>query len=150
MEFRTGFTHMEWFRKADGEVVFGEIAARPAGVRLVDAMNYASDVDLYAGWAEAVCHDRFSQPIDRSYNSGMVAKRAHGSGRIFRVDGLERLISDIGPHIAEMHIPAHGTLVGDWRRAAPAEGWIIVRHPDLQTTYELVDHVLRELQFYAG
>ena len=26
--FRTGFTHMEWFRKPSGEAVFGEIAAR--------------------------------------------------------------------------------------------------------------------------
>ncbi len=29
--FRSGFTHMEWYRKADGEVVFGEIGARPPG-----------------------------------------------------------------------------------------------------------------------
>ena len=27
LNFQTGFTHMEWFRKPDGEVVFGEIAA---------------------------------------------------------------------------------------------------------------------------
>src|SRR5690606_30075649 len=27
--FRTGFTHMEWYRTASGEAVFGEIAARP-------------------------------------------------------------------------------------------------------------------------
>jgi len=25
-----GFTHMEWFRKPSGEVVFGEIGCRPA------------------------------------------------------------------------------------------------------------------------
>ena len=29
----TGFTHMEWFLKADGEAVFGEIGARPPGAR---------------------------------------------------------------------------------------------------------------------
>lgn|GEM_PF-2581479 len=29
--FRTGFTHMEWFLKPDGEAVFGEIGARPPG-----------------------------------------------------------------------------------------------------------------------
>ena len=29
--FETGFTHLEWYRKEDGEVVFGEIAARPPG-----------------------------------------------------------------------------------------------------------------------
>ena len=30
--FTAGFTHMEWYRKADGEVVFGEIGARPPGL----------------------------------------------------------------------------------------------------------------------
>ncbi|NNF52406.1 MAG: ATP-grasp domain-containing protein, partial [Gammaproteobacteria bacterium] len=36
MGFETGFTHMEWYRKADGEVVFGEIGARPPGAHQVD------------------------------------------------------------------------------------------------------------------
>ena len=39
--FRDGFTHMEWFRRDNGEVVFGEIGARPAGARTVDVMNFA-------------------------------------------------------------------------------------------------------------
>ena len=34
--FESGFTHMEWYRKADGEVVFGEIGARPPGAHQVD------------------------------------------------------------------------------------------------------------------
>src|SRR5262249_9591826 len=69
--FRDGFTHMEWYRKADGEVVFGEIGARPPGGRMVDAMNYATDADLFAGWAEAVTHGRISQPVARRYNAGI-------------------------------------------------------------------------------
>ena len=46
--FQSGFTHMEWYRKSDGEVVFGEIGARPPGARTVDVMNYSCDTDLYA------------------------------------------------------------------------------------------------------
>jgi len=61
--FRDGFTHMEWYRKADGQVVFGEIGARPPGGRMVDLMNYATDADLFSAWAEAVTHGRISQPI---------------------------------------------------------------------------------------
>jgi biotin carboxylase len=30
-----GFTHIEWFRKANGEVVFSEIGCRPGGAHLV-------------------------------------------------------------------------------------------------------------------
>ncbi len=79
--FRDGFTHMEWYRKADGEVVFGEIGARPPGGRTVDVMNYATDDDLFAGWAAAVVHGGFSQPV-RHYNAASIFKRARGIGRI--------------------------------------------------------------------
>ena len=51
---RDGLSHMEWFRKADGEAVFGEIACRAAGARTTEIMNYASDIDVWTGWAEAV------------------------------------------------------------------------------------------------
>src|SRR5215467_2406529 len=70
--FRDGFTHMEWYRKADGEVVFGEIAARPPGGRLVDVMNYATDADLYRAWAEAVTHGRITEPAERRYNAASI------------------------------------------------------------------------------
>src|SRR3954471_20803448 len=79
--FQTGFTHLEWYRKENGEVVFGEIAARPPGVRVVDMMNFNTDGDLYVGWAEAVVNGRMPELTHR-YNVGMVSKRAHGSGRL--------------------------------------------------------------------
>ena len=76
--FRDGFTHMEWYRKADGEVVFGEIGARPPGARTVDVMNYATDTDLFSAWAQAVTQGRIDQPVERRYNAGSVFKRAAG------------------------------------------------------------------------
>ena len=51
----TGFTHMEWYRKANGEIVFGEVGCRPGGAHLVDQMNYTSDIDLFREWARSVC-----------------------------------------------------------------------------------------------
>jgi hypothetical protein len=148
--FRTGFSHMEWYRRGDGEVVFGEIGARPPGANLVSAMNYASDVDLFAGWAEAVCRGAFSQPVERRYNAAIVCKRAQGSGHIRRVEGLERLLAELGPSVAALHLQPTGAPVGDWRRAAVSDGWMIVRHPDLQTTFSLADRVAREFQIYAA
>jgi formate-dependent phosphoribosylglycinamide formyltransferase (GAR transformylase) len=147
--FRTGFTHMEWYRKADGEVVFGEIGARPPGGHLVDAMNHACEADLFAGWAEAVCLGRFSQRVRRSYNAGVVSKRAQGAGRVRSVEGLH-VLSELGPALAAAHINPIGSPVGDWKRAAVSDGWVIVRHPDFGRTLELVDRVARELQIYAG
>src|SRR6202030_901120 len=80
--FRDGFTHMEWYRKADGEVVFGEIGARPPGARTVDVMNYATDADLFTAGTHAVPHGQISQPVERRYNAASIFKRASGLGRI--------------------------------------------------------------------
>ena len=68
--FTDGFTHMEWYRKADGEVVFGEIGARPPGARTVDVMNYATDADLFSGWAHAVTHGSIPYPVERQLQRG--------------------------------------------------------------------------------
>ena len=84
----TGFTHMEWFRTASGEAVFGEIGARAPGGRLTHGMNYAAEVDLFTGWAEAVCTERFSQDGTKKHNAALVFKRASGGGdRITRIEG---------------------------------------------------------------
>ena len=113
---------MEWYRKADGEVVFGEIGARPPGARVVDLMNYATDGDLYVGWAEAVVHGRM-QPLERRYNVGSIFKRAQGVGRITHVDGLDRLLAEYGDAVvahrpaARRGAPARLALHGDRRRA---------------------------------
>jgi formate-dependent phosphoribosylglycinamide formyltransferase (GAR transformylase) len=148
--FRTGFAHMEWYRRPGGEVVFGEIGARPPGARLVDAMNYACDVDLFTGWAEAVVHGRLSQPIHRRYNAAIVCKRAQGQGRIRAVEGLDRLLADLGPAVAAVNVLPFGTPRGDWRQSAVADGYVIVRHPELQATLDMAERVARELRIFAS
>ncbi|HKQ60842.1 MAG TPA: ATP-grasp domain-containing protein [Candidatus Polarisedimenticolaceae bacterium] len=148
--FRTGFTHMEWYRRHDGEVVFGEIGARPPGARLVHAMNFASDIDLFRGWAEAVCHERFSQPVVRRYNAAVVFKRARGQGRIQRYEGLERLRAELGPWLVAVELQPIGSPRQDWRSSSVSDGWLVVRHPDLQTCFRLAERVGSELQLYAG
>ncbi|ANM30266.1 hypothetical protein ABI59_12760 [Acidobacteria bacterium Mor1] len=148
--FRDGFTHMEWFRKADGEVVFGEIAARPAGANLVDAMNFASEVDLFRGWAEAVTHGRWTQPFERKYNAAVVGKRAAGNGRIRAIRGLEKTLRELGPAIAAVRMPAIGAPAGNWRRGSPSDGFVFVRHPDFETCVELADRVARDIEILAG
>jgi formate-dependent phosphoribosylglycinamide formyltransferase (GAR transformylase) len=148
--FQTGFSHMEWYRKADGEVVFGEIGGRPPGARLVDVMNFASDIDVYRGWAEAVCHGQFGQTVERRYNAAIVCKRAQGQGIIRHVEGLDRLRADLGPWIAAVEILAPGTPRRDWRTTAVSDGYMIVRHPDLQATLKMAERVARELRIYAG
>jgi biotin carboxylase len=148
--FRTGFTHMEWYLKSDGEVVFGEIAARPPGARSVDVMNFASDLDLFTGWAEAVVHGRFTQPVERRYNAAIVFKRAQGEGRIRHVEGLERILTHFGEHVVCVDLLGPGEHRRNWLQTLLSDGHVIVRHPDLRRLLELADAVGTDLQLYAA
>ena len=147
--FRTGFTHMEWFLK-DGEAVFGEIGARPPGARSVDIMNYAADIDVYTGWAEAVCHGRFSQDVERKYNAAVIFKRAQGQGRIRRIEGLESLLRELGPAVACVDLLPVGAPRRNWRATLISDGYLIVRHENLETAMAMADKVGTDLQIYAG
>lgn len=148
--FRDGFTHMEWYRTASGEVVFGEIGCRPPGARTVDLMNFATDDDLFLRWAEAVVHGALSGPIARPYNAAHVFKRARGSGHITAVEGLERLWADFGEHIAAVDLLPVGAHRRDWRQTLLSDGMVVVRHPELERTIEMADRVAAELQMYAA
>ncbi len=147
--FRSGFTHMEWFLTAGGEAVFGEIAARPPGARSVELMNYACDLDVYRGWAEAVCHRRFTQPIERRYNVAVIFKRAQGSGRIRRIEGLERFLARFGEHVNVVDLLPPGTPRRDWLQTLLSDGCCILRHSDLARTLEMADRFGTDVQLYA-
>jgi ATP-grasp domain len=147
--FWAGFTHMEWYRKADGEVVFGEIGARPPGARVVDLMNYATDGDVYVGWAEAVVHGRMQQ-LEKHYNVGSIFKRAHGAGRITHVEGLDQLLADYGNAVALVDLLPVGAPRRDWRSSVIGDGMIIVRHPEFQRVVEMTDRFAADVQMYAS
>jgi hypothetical protein len=148
--FRDGFTHMEWFLKADGEAVFGEIGARPPGARSTEIMNYSCDFDSWAAWAEAVVHGRISQDTDKRYNAAMIFKRARGEGRIQRIEGLERLLAEFGEHIVSVDLLPVGTPRRNWKQTLTSDGWIMLRHPSLAATVEMADRVATDLRMIAG
>ena len=148
--FRDGFTHMEWYRKSDGEAVFGEIAARPPGANTVDLMNFANDFDIYSGWAEAVTHGTFGQSITRRFNAGSIFKRAQGQGRIQRIEGLEGLMAEYGEHICIVDLLPIGAVRRNWKQMLKGDGMLIARHPDFSTTCEILDQIGTRLQMYAG
>jgi hypothetical protein len=148
--FRTGFTHMEWYRTASGEAVFGEIAARPPGARVVDLMNYACDADLYAGWAEAVLHGRLSTPLTRKYNAGSIFKRAKGTGRITHVEGLDALRAAYRDDVVLVDLLPVGAERRDWRASVVGDGWVVVRHRALGRVIEMTERFASDLHLYAG
>jgi hypothetical protein len=129
--------------------VFGEIGARPPGARVVDLMNYATDGDLYAGWAEAVVHGRM-RPVERRYNAGSIFKRAHGAGRITHVEGLDRLLADYGDRVVAMELLPVGAPRRDWRASVIGDGLVVVRHPEFEQVVQMTDRFAADLHMYAG
>jgi hypothetical protein len=147
--FRSGFTHMEWYRKYDGEVVFGEIGARPPGARVVDLMNYATDGDTYVGWAQAVVHGRMD-PLELRYNAGGVFKRARGTGRITHSEGLDALLDRYADNVVMLDLLPVGSPRRDWRSTVTGDGMVVVRDHELQKVIEMTEAFARDFQLYAG
>ena len=147
--FETGFTHMEWYLKPDGEVVFGEIGARPPGVRVVDQMNFNTDGDVYVGWAEAVVHGRMRE-LEHRHNVGMICKRAHGAGRITAVQGMDGLLQQYGDDVVLVDLLPIGAPRRDWRATTIGDGIVIVRHHELQRVIEMTERFASDLTLYAA
>ncbi len=144
-----GFTHMEWFRKPSGEVVFGEIGCRPAGAHLVDQMNYTCDIDLFREWARAVCWGTFEAPTRRKYNAAIIFKRAKGQGRISRITGLTEFLRRHGEHVVESKLLPIGARRRNWKHTLVSDGYILLRHPDWATACELANLVATDVTLYA-
>jgi biotin carboxylase len=144
-----GFTHMEWFKKADGEVVFGEIGCRPGGAGLVDQMNYTSDIDLFREWGRVMCFGEFAAQATRKYNAAIIFKRALGQGRISRITGLGDFMRRYGEHVVEERLLRPGTPRRNWRQTLLSDGHILLRHPDWDTTYAMAMEAATEIKLYA-
>ncbi len=133
-----------------GEAIFGEIACRPPGAQTVETMNYCCDIDTFTGWAEATCHGKLSQVIERRYNTAVIFKRAQGEGRIERIEGMGGLMSRFGEHIVHVDLLPVGSHRRNWKQTLLSDGFVFVRHPDLQTTFDIADAVGTDLQMFAA
>jgi len=145
-----GMTHMEWFRKSNGEVVFGEVACRPGGACVVDLMNYTSDIDLFREWARVVTVRRFEASTERKYNVGIIFKRAQGQGRISGIAGLSEYYDQYRAHIVEDTLLRPGTPRRDWMATLLSDGYLVVRHPDWAEARRMAFEAATDIQLYAS
>ena len=143
----TGFTHMEWFRRDDGSLAIGEIAARPPGANIVRMNSFAHDTDMYRAWARAVVDEAFDGPFDRKYSVGCAFLRGVGRGRVLKVTGVERAQELVGPHVVEARLPQPGSPRSD---SYEGDGHVIVRHPDVEVVKAAMTTVIETIQIEYG
>ena len=146
----SGFTHMEWYRKANGEVVFGEIGCRPGGARLVDQMNCTGNVDLYVAWARAVCGLPVKVSQDRPYHCGIVFKRALGKGEIQRVVGLEEFKARHARWLLDETLLRPGQSRRDWLQTLVSDGYVLFRHPEFEGARAIARDFQENVQLIAS
>jgi biotin carboxylase len=143
----TGFTHMEWFRRDDGSLAIGEIAARPPGANIVRMTGLAHDTDMYRAWARAVVDDKFDGPYARRYAVGCAYLRGVGRGRVLRVTGVDRTQELVGRHVVEARLPEPGAPRSD---SYEGDGHVIVRHPDTEVVTAAMKTIIETIQVQYG
>ncbi len=139
----TGMTHMEWFRRDDGSIAIGEIAARPPGANIVRMNSYAHDTDMYRAWARATVDNAFDGPYKRKYAVGCAFLRGPGRGRVTGVRGIERANQLVGRHVVESKIPSQGTPKSD---SYEGDGYVIVRDPDTEVVKMAMNQIIETIQ----
>jgi hypothetical protein len=123
---QTGLTHMEWFRRPNGDIAISEVAARPPGAQFTSLLSYAHDIDMYSAWARLEIFGEFPPP-DRRYAVGAAYLRGQGTGSVARIHGLDTLQRELGDLVVEAHLPAEGQPASG---TYEGEGHVILRHPE--------------------
>ncbi|HVV87357.1 MAG TPA: ATP-grasp domain-containing protein [Kofleriaceae bacterium] len=139
----TGFTHMEWFRRDDGSIAIGEIAARPPGANIVLCNGYAHDADLYRAWARAVVDGAFDGPWERRYAVGCAFLRGVGRGRVVRVSGVDEAQARVGKLVVDARLPSRGAPRSD---SYEGDGHVIVRDPDTDVVKAALKTIIETIQ----
>lgn len=143
----TGFTHMEWFRRDDGSLAIGEIAARPPGANIVRMNSFAHDTDMYRAWARAVVDDAFDGPWERKYAVGCAFLRGVGRGRVLKVTGVDRAQELVGKLVVEARLPQVGAPRSD---SYEGDGHVIVRDPDTAVVKLAMKTIIETIQVHYG
>lgn len=139
----TGMTHMEWFRRDDGTLAIGEIAARPPGAQIVLMNGFAYDVDFYRVWARLVVDGAIDGPLERKYAVGTAFLRGIGRGRVVSVTGIEEANKKVGPLVVRASLPVKGTPRSD---SYEGDGYVVLRHTDTEVVKEAVKTVLETIR----
>lgn len=147
-----GISHLEWFRRPDGRIAIGEVAARPPGAQFMTLMSYVTDTDLYRAFAQLMVEETFQAP-ERRFAVGAAYLRAQGgkgaaAGCTIRaVHGLEAMQQQVGELIVEARLPTLGKAPNP---SYEGDGFVIVRHPDTRVVTEAVQRIVRTVHVELG
>ena len=80
----------------------------------------------------------------------MIFKRAQGDGLVREHRGLQELLQQYGEHVASIELTPIGEPRRDWRQVVVGDGWIVVRHPELDDCLHISERFVNDLTVVAG
>lgn len=140
-----GMSHMEWFRRADGSIAIGEVAARPPGAQFMSLISLVTGVDMYRAFAELMVFETFVPP-PRRFAAGAAYLRGQGGGQgalVRAVHGLDAVRRDLGDVVVDVKEPQLGKPAA---ATYEGDGYVLCRHPDTATVERAVQHVVRTVR----
>lgn len=85
------FFHFEFFRRhKDNKLITLEVNMRPPGGRSMDMFNFATDMNLYDEWANALCHNQLTQAFGIRYYCAYVGRKSRFQYQLSHEDVLQR------------------------------------------------------------
>jgi hypothetical protein len=141
-----GFSHMEWFRKADGSLAISEVGARPPGAQFTTLLSYAHDHDFYRAYGQLMIRGEFAPP-ERRYAVGAAYLRGQGRGRVRHVHGLEAAQRELGELVVEARLPEVGRPSAS---GYEGDGYVILRHPNTAVVQHALSRLIRSVQIELG
>jgi hypothetical protein len=138
----TGMSHLEWFRRGDGSIAIGEVAARPPGAQFMSLMGYAHDTDFYRAYAQLMVFGSWT-PCERVFAAGAAYLRGQGDGVVARITGIEALSPELKQLIVEARLPQPGQAAAS---SYEGEGYVIVRHPQTAVVEQALAAMVRTLR----
>ncbi len=142
----SGMTHMEWFRRVDGSIAIGEVAARPPGAQFMTLMSYAHDADMYRAWAQLSVFGSFTPPA-RQFATGAAYLRGQGDGVVKAITGLQEVQDQVGAVVVEARLPKQGQTKAS---SYEGDGFVIVRHHETRVVELALQRIVETLRIELG
>ena len=138
-----GMTHLEVFVTPEGPL-FGEIALRPPGGRIMDLISMAYDFDAWRAFVAVEADLEFAFPAaPRRHAAAMILHP--GSGTVTRVEGLREVRRMAEVTVAKVHVrPGDG--VSPRAGVADSVGYVLMQaatRPALLEAFRRVEDALR-------
>jgi D-alanine-D-alanine ligase-like ATP-grasp enzyme len=143
---RTGLSHMEWFRRADGTVAVSEVGARPPGAQFTTLLSYAHDLDFYSAWPRLMIFNEFTPP-PRVYAAGAAYVRAQGTGRVKQIRGLDQAQRELGHLVVEAKLPRADQSPST---SYEGDGYVIVRHERTEVVEAALKRIVSLIRVELG